>query len=50
MSEVPGVAARASCQSPVLPDQILLDILCMEGVMFDIRFTYLKIVDVTRDF
>lgn len=38
------------CQSPICSDQVLLDILYMEGVMFNIRFTYLKIVDVAQDF
>lgn len=37
-------------QSPVLSDQVLLDIPHVKGVMFNmfnIRFTYLKIADVT---
>ncbi|KAF1459983.1 Poly [ADP-ribose] polymerase 12, partial [Pygoscelis antarcticus] len=37
-----------ACQSPILSEQVLLDIPCMEGVMFNIKFTYLKIVDITR--
>ncbi|NXJ89905.1 PAR12 polymerase, partial [Corythaixoides concolor] len=36
-------------QSPILSEQVLLDVPCMEGVMFNVRFTYLKIVDVTTD-
>jgi len=50
MSKVPGIATRALCQSPVLPDQVLSDIVCVEGVMFDIEFTLLTIFDVTQDF
>lgn len=37
------------CESPTLPDQVLWDTPCMEGVMFNIKFTYLKIIDVTHD-
>lgn len=38
-----------SYQSPILPDQVLLDTPHMEGIIFIIKFTYLKIFDV-RDF
>lgn len=41
---------RRSCQSPVHSDQVLLDIPSVEGVMFNIRFTYMEILDATRDF
>lgn len=34
----------------MVSDQVLLDISHREGVMFNIKFTYLKIVDVTQDF
>lgn len=47
---VQGIAARAPYQTPILPDQILLDILRVESVMFDIKFTCLKIFDFTQDF
>lgn len=50
LSRVPCIAVRAPCQSPVLPDQIVLDILCLEDAIFDTRFTCLKIADVTQDF
>jgi len=40
----------ACCQSPILSDQVLVDLPCMEGIVFSIRFTYLKIVDVIRNF
>ena len=38
------------CPSSILFDQVLLDIPHMEDAMFNIKVTYLKIVDVTRDF
>lgn len=41
---------RRSCQSPVHSDQVLLDIPSVEGVMFSIIFTYMEILDATRDF
>lgn len=31
----------------VRAERVLLDILCTEGVIFDIKFTYLRIFDVT---
>lgn len=40
---------RPQCQSPILADQVLLNILHMEGIMFDIKFTYVKTVDVIWD-
>lgn len=44
------VSVAYSCQNPILSDQVLLDIPCMKDVIFDIKFTYLKIVDVMWDF
>ena len=38
------------CQSPILSDQVLLDILHEESLMFNIKYTYLKIFDITWDF
>lgn len=38
------------CQSSMYTDQILLDILRVEGMMFNAKFTYLKIYDVTQGF
>lgn len=39
-----------SCQNPILCDQVLLNIPHMEGAIFNIKFTYLTILDVTWDF
>lgn len=39
-----------ACQSPILPDWILLDIPHMEGEMFIVKRTYLKMVDTMGDF
>lgn len=41
---------RRGGRSPVLFDQILLDIPHVQGVIFNIRFTHLRIVGVTWDF
>lgn len=30
-----------------ISDHLLIDILCMKGVTFNVRYTYLKIFDVT---
>lgn len=38
------------CQSRVLSDQVLLGIPRTEGEMFNIRFSYWEILDVTQDF
>lgn len=38
------------CQSPMLFDCVLLDIPHEESLMFNSKFTYLLIVDVTQDF
>lgn len=38
------------CQSAIVSDQVLFDIPHVEHVMFRIKFTYLKTVDVTCDF
>ena len=37
-------------QSLIFSDQVLLDIPYLDGVMFNIKFTYLKIADVAEDF
>lgn len=37
------------CQSPLLSDQVLLDIPHVEGVMFNIKFTYLRTIEVIQD-
>lgn len=39
-----------NCQSPILSDQVISDIPHVECIIFNIKFTYLKIVDVTQDF
>jgi len=38
------------CQSPTPSGQVLLDIPHAAGTMFHIKFTCLKIFDVTQDF
>lgn len=38
------------CQSPMLSDQVLLAIPHEEGLMFNIKCTYLKIFGITWDF
>lgn len=38
------------CDSSIISDLSLLNILCMEGAVYNIKFTYLTIVDVTQDF
>jgi len=35
----PSEKEKALCQSPVLSDQVILNIPCVEGVMFSIKFT-----------
>lgn len=42
--------ASACCQHPILSDQVLLDIPHLEVVMFNIKFTYLNVVDAAQDF
>lgn len=37
-------------QIPIFSDQINLDIKCMKGVMFNIRFTYVNIVAATQNY
>lgn len=44
-----GLVLKAS-QSPIRSDQVLLDIVHVVGVMFNVKYIYLKIVDVTQDF
>lgn len=38
------------CHSTIASDWSLLDIPCVEGAMYNIKFTFLKIVDVTQYF
>lgn len=38
------------CQSPILSDQVPSDIPHEEGLMFNAKFTYLKIFGITWDF
>lgn len=44
---LPTGSSERHCQSRILSDWVLLDIPCMELVIFNIKFTYLKIVNVT---
>jgi len=48
-----GIVERSeSCTivSPMFSDHVLLDILYVEGLMLNIKFSYLKVFDVTQDF
>lgn len=49
LGEMENMTVTNPCPSPVLSYQVLLAIPCMECVMFNIRFTYLKTADATRD-
>lgn len=38
------------CQNQILPDKVLLDTPPVDNVVFNIKFTYLKVADVTQEF